>query len=927
MKWILAAIFSTMILNMPLLQGMPRITISDDAILQLPDQQQSLVKIYGNWRFVGQHLFEIDATKYSQMEVRPALTGNVYYQMFTELPEMGSYVLAIDSAIDQSIYASFGGLQTQAQILLVHRLGVAILYEDPAFRKDSLANSQKQMPHFGFSLPLVSGRNYLIYNYRQKALLKQGRVFTNAGLTAPFIIGPQRLIEKSVSMERISLQVPLGVFFCLAIYSLLIYISRKGEDRESLLLFLISFSFAIKEFFSQSILSIFSTNDLAFMDSGPIVYAVTMFTTAFFIKALENQYSIKILKPLFWVTLANASFLYLVLMANIHVSALPLFQNIFTVNLVVNGIIFFLLFLPCTIFAAVQSKRHDLAWFSLGSFLIGAGTLSDALKAMFDADRPWLSMWGGLCFALVLAKNNSLKFSRAFETSKNLNDQLRTINKSVADLNATLEEKVAIRTSEINSLLQHIPQGVLSVGAHGIIDSLYSSQLPEILGHENIAQKSFYEQILQYSDLSNDVKDQVWQSLLASINEYSFGFQANSHNFPQEIGYTYQGKKKRLQMTWNSEIQKDLIVSRVLITIRDVSSEVADREELANKKQDFAIVAQLIEIGVEKTVQFFGSCNLLLEESERLIRSGAHDINTLRILFVNMHTVKGAARTLGLKDMATVFHDVESYYSSLIKGGGELSRQKLEADIGRAKEIYDRYEQINSVVLGRDRDFSKMFISRSFLEENYSLLAKIEHNNSLTSDIKEIIRDNCSHLTNLIFMTVDHLLDDILPQAEKIAKDLSKLPPRIDKNVDDCFITKTQEVALKNAFIHLLRNSLDDGIEDAETRRSVGKNAVGTISISAFENGSLIQIELSDDGRGFAIGKMKEKGLKLGLLKPNASLNDIFEFAFQQGVSTATSLTEISGRGVGMDAVRRFIVNEGGYVRFKGLEPVPGNPD
>jgi sensor histidine kinase regulating citrate/malate metabolism len=176
-------------------------------------------------------------------------------------------------------------------------------------------------------------------------------------------------------------------------------------------------------------------------------------------------------------------------------------------------------------------------------------------------------------------------------------------------------------------------------------------------------------------------------------------------------------------------------------------------------------------------------------------------------------------------------------------------------------------------------------------------------------------------------MTVDHLLDDILPQAEKIAKDLDKFPPRVEKYVTDCFITKTQEIALKNAFIHLLRNSLDHGIEDAEIRRNAGKDAGGTITVSAFENGSLIQIEISDDGRGFAVAKMKEKGLKAGLLKSNASLSDIFELAFRQGVSTAASLTEISGRGVGMDAVRRFIANEGGYVRFKSLEPVPGNPD
>ncbi len=271
MKRIVAFIFLGLMLNMPLLQGMPRLSISDDAVLQLPDQQKFLVRIDGHWRFVGQHVSELDAITYSQMEVKPTLTGNLYFQTFAELPEIGSYVLAIDSAVTQNVYALFGGIQTQSQFLLINPQGRSTLYEDPGFSESSLEHSRKQIPNFGFSLPLLAGRNYLVYNYKQKGIVKQGRIHTNAGLTSPFIIGPQRLVAKNVNMERISIQVPLGVFFCLAIYSLLIYISRKGEDSESLILFLISFSYSIKEFFSQSILSIYSNNDMAIMDSGPVV--------------------------------------------------------------------------------------------------------------------------------------------------------------------------------------------------------------------------------------------------------------------------------------------------------------------------------------------------------------------------------------------------------------------------------------------------------------------------------------------------------------------------------------------------------------------------------------------------------------------------------------------------------------------------------
>jgi hypothetical protein len=907
--------------------GLTRIEIASDGILRLQEPIKAISKVVGNWRFSNLHIQDINTDSYNSLVEKPAMSGSLYYSNFQQLPEIGSYVLAIDSDVDQYPYASFGGLMSQAQILLINKHGRSVLYEDSDFSQGNFAYSRKQIPDFVFGFPLASGRNFLVYNYRQKGIFKKDTVFTNAALSSPFLLGPKRLIEKRVATERISLQIPLGIFICLSIYSLLIYVSRRGEDRESLLLFLISGSYSLKELSSQAVFSAFSSHDTTFVDLNSFVFVGPLFTTAIFVYTLHDQYEIRALRPLFWLALTNAGLCLLAAICNNHLSFIPMLQGFFQIGMIINAIVFFFFFLPSTLVAAIKSKRLHLALFAAGSFLIGAGTLSDGLKSLTDSDRPWLSMWGGLCFALVLAKNNSRKFAEAFTSTKELNTKLITINRSMEDLNATLEQKVVARTAEIDSLLQHIPQGVLSVVEDGQIDRLYSSQLVKILGHSKIASSSFYESFLQYTNLNDDVKDQIWQSLLASVKSPEFSFQMNSHIFPQEITYTFQDTKKHLEMTWNSESNVHEIVDRILITIRDITSEVANREELANRKAEYTIIVQLIELGTEKSIQFFGSCNMLLEESQRLIRLRVLDNSSLKILFVNMHTMKGAARTLGLKDIASVFHEVESYYSILLKSGQNPDFQRLQADIDRAKEVYARYQRINSAVLGRERDLQKITIDRKFLEENYSILTRIELDNSLAPDLKQIIKENCVRLTTMIFMTVEKLLDDVLLQAKKIAEDLHKKPPLIEKNVGFCLVTKQQETALRNSFIHLLRNSIDHGIESAEERKAAGKSEVGTLHIDAFETESQIQIEMSDDGRGFAVSKMRDKGLALGIIKADASLEEIFECAFQQGISTSTSLTEISGRGVGMDAVRRFLTNEGGFVKFAIIGPVPGNPD
>ena len=114
---------------------------------------------------------------------------------------------------------------------------------------------------------------------------------------------------------------------------------------------------------------------------------------------------------------------------------------------------------------------------------------------------------------------------------------------------------------------------------------------------------------------------------------------------------------------------------------------------------------------------------------------------------------------------------------------------------------------------------------------------------------------------------------------------------------------------ISDPLMHMVRNSLDHGIEPAQTRLAAGKRETGRLWLRAFHQGGTIVIEIADDGGGLNTGKILEKAIAKGLVPPDEALTDaaIHQMIFEPGFSTADKVTEISGRGVGMDVVRRNI--------------------
>jgi chemosensory pili system protein ChpA (sensor histidine kinase/response regulator) len=117
---------------------------------------------------------------------------------------------------------------------------------------------------------------------------------------------------------------------------------------------------------------------------------------------------------------------------------------------------------------------------------------------------------------------------------------------------------------------------------------------------------------------------------------------------------------------------------------------------------------------------------------------------------------------------------------------------------------------------------------------------------------------------------------------------------------------------------HMIRNSIDHGIESAEERANAGKPEVGAISIGLIREGGDILIQLSDDGRGLNVDSIRQRAIQVGLMSEGSDLSDqeIIQFIFQPGFSTTEEVTHVSGRGVGMDVVNSQVRELGGYVQI-----------
>jgi two-component system chemotaxis sensor kinase CheA len=166
-------------------------------------------------------------------------------------------------------------------------------------------------------------------------------------------------------------------------------------------------------------------------------------------------------------------------------------------------------------------------------------------------------------------------------------------------------------------------------------------------------------------------------------------------------------------------------------------------------------------------------------------------------------------------------------------------------------------------------------------------------------------------------------VSNIFSKMPRIVRDLSQaLGRRVRLQVEgqDTELDKSLLEAIKDPLTHAVRNSLDHGIEPPEVRQAAGKNPEGILKLRAAQEGSHVIIEVYDDGAGINVEKVRQKAIERGLITPDRAAHlaerELLQLIFLPGFSTAAAVTNVSGRGVGMDVVRTNVEKIGGKVEI-----------
>jgi two-component system, chemotaxis family, sensor kinase CheA len=238
-------------------------------------------------------------------------------------------------------------------------------------------------------------------------------------------------------------------------------------------------------------------------------------------------------------------------------------------------------------------------------------------------------------------------------------------------------------------------------------------------------------------------------------------------------------------------------------------------------------------------------------------------------------------------------------------GGAPVASRTIRVDIERLDTLMNL--------------FSELLIDRVRLEQ----LASEVKRNDLTETVEHMSRVS-SDLQNIVLKLRMVPVDSVFNRFPRMIRDLAK---SLDKKVDlmisgaDTELDRMVIDEIGDPLVHLLRNSIDHGVESIQERRAAGKKETGTIQLRAFHSGNHVFIEIEDDGKGINRDIVLDRAMKNGLVSQEQasklSDSDVYQLLFESGFSTADKISDISGRGVGLDVVKTKIHTLGGHVQVE----------
>ena len=502
-----------------------------------------------------------------------------------------------------------------------------------------------------------------------------------------------------------------------------------------------------------------------------------------------------------------------------------------------------------------------------------------------------------------------LSFNKMRENLKASHEQLR-------DYAENLEDKVHDAVHEQNkdakkfafqqfkqrqvmeNMLNNLEQGYLTFNNEGIIDEGATKITEDLLETKLLESKKEDKKVWDIL-IKDDEKRGNFEKWVSKVFEGKFLFKDLKSLAPSRFEST---KNKFIHLDFRPIYKKDseTEIETIICVATDKTLEISIEQEAEKEKEK----AQMLTNILNRPLEFMDLTNDANETInyyiDNLRKAAPEDI------FRKFHTLKAQFASFKISEIVKNIHDLESYLDLVEGDWGDTHIANVWAFIDKIKNSHLNFKERNRKLV----DLAQKAVSSSGAgEEINSLMKKIE---SFYSD----------YHNNFVLKEISTLFRQFVYPVEELAK-LQDKKIEIKINKSDIYIDSKRYKSCFSTFLHLFRNSVDHGAESIEERRSTNKKETALLEIS-FEltpNANSVKIIIEDDGKGIDPEIIREVVSKNKSLKDldidKMSDQDVINLIFEAGLSSREDVSEISGRGVGMDVVKSEIQRLGGTIKVE----------
>lgn len=532
------------------------------------------------------------------------------------------------------------------------------------------------------------------------------------------------------------------------------------------------------------------------------------------------------------------------------------------------------------VFSTADLDARSLRFIGLAGLVLLAATLTAALAAarlhrVISGPVVHLAEAAGRVrdhgdYAVRATKSSNDELGVLTDTFNAMLGGIQARDEELASHRQGLEDLVAKRTAALDQrnramklVLDHVDQGLVTLDREARPSSERSAAFDRWFGTPDESEPVGNLLARQHA-MAGLWFQTAWESVVDGVLPIELALE----QMPKSLELS--GRHYRFAYT---PIQEDGELSRLLLIASDVTT-VVEKERMEALQREFLDV-------VERMLRDRSSVEEFIEEANGLIaRIGAAEGTRVELMRA-LHTLKGNAAVFGIHSIAELCHQLETQMEHVAQASPAMFVELVQ----RWTSFVDR----TRALLGEDVE--SIHVPRS----DYDSLLRAVHQHTPHDVLGPLVR-------SWKYERLDGRLARLAVQASSVARRLGKGEVDVTVDAQGLRIPRERWAPLWSSMVHVLRNALDHGIESTEERARTGKLGSGQLALRARLVEERVVMEVSDDGRGIDWARVRSRAQAVGL--PTSTPEQLTAALFADGLSTRETVSETSGRGVGLGAVR-----------------------